>query len=37
MSVMVVILVMAGLVFVYSAVKGKDPREVIKDALKRGQ
>lgn len=37
MSLMVVILVMAGLVFVYAAVKGKDPREVIKDALKRGQ
>lgn len=36
-SLTVVILAIIGIVLAYSAVKGKDPRAVVKDALKKGQ
>lgn len=36
-SLVVVILAIAGIVLAYSAVKGKDPRTVIQDALKKGK
>lgn len=35
MSLMLMITIMLGLLFVYSAVKGQDPRDVIKNALKK--
>lgn len=35
-SLVVVIIVLIGLVLVYAAIKGTDPREVIKQALRRG-
>lgn len=33
-SMMIVIMIIAGLVFVYAAVKNKDPRTLVKDAIK---
>lgn len=36
-SLTVVLLAIAGVVLVYAAIKGKDPRDLIKDALKKGQ
>lgn len=37
MNLMVVIIGVAALVFIYAAVKGKDPRDIIKDALGKGK
>jgi hypothetical protein len=34
-SMTIVLLVIAGLVLVYAAIKGEDPREVVKKALSR--
>jgi hypothetical protein len=34
-SLLIIILAISGAVLVYSAVKGKDPREVVKEALSR--
>lgn len=36
MSLIVVVLMVSGMILVYSAVKNKDPRDVVKEALKRG-
>lgn len=36
-NLLVVIVLIAGIIFVYSAVKKKDPRDVVKDALKAGK
>lgn len=36
MSLIVVVLMVGGMILVYSAVKNKDPRDVVKEALKRG-
>lgn len=36
MNLVVIILIAVGLILVYSAVKNKDPRNVVKEALKRG-
>jgi hypothetical protein len=35
MSLTVVIILIVGTVLVYSAVKGKDPRDVLKSALRK--
>lgn len=34
---LIVLLLIAGIVFVYSAVKGVDPRELVKKALSKGR
>lgn len=36
MSLIVVVMMVVGMILVYSAVKNKDPRQVVKEALKRG-
>lgn len=36
MSLTVVIMIIAGLVFVYAAIKGEDPRDLVKRAVQRG-
>lgn len=36
MSLIVIVLIVVGMILVYSAVKNKDPRVVVKEALKRG-
>lgn len=36
MNLIVVVLMVVGMILVYSAVKNKDPRTVVKEALKRG-
>lgn len=36
MSLMIVLIGIAALVLIYAAVKGKDPRDVIKQALSKG-
>lgn len=36
MNLIVVVLMVVGMILVYSAVKNKDPRNVVKEALKRG-
>lgn len=36
MTLTYVIILIAGALFVYAAVKGIDPREIIKQALRRG-
>lgn len=36
MSMAITILLIAGAILVYSAVKGKDPRDVVKGAIRRG-
>jgi len=36
-NLLVVLVLIAGIVFVYSAVKGKDPRDVLKEAIARGK
>jgi len=33
MSLMVVVMIIVGIVFVYSAIKGVDPRTVVKQAI----
>lgn len=34
-SLMIVLMVIVGIVFVYAAIKNKDPREIVKDALRK--
>lgn len=34
-SLMIVLMILFGVVFVYAAIKNKDPREIAKDALRR--
>lgn len=36
MSMTIVLIALVGIIFVYSAIKGVDPRELIKQALRRG-
>lgn len=36
MSLMIVIIGIVALVFIYAAVKGQDPREIVMSALRRG-
>lgn len=36
MSLMIVVMLIVGIVLVYAAVKGRDPRGVVKDAIKAG-
>lgn len=37
MQLMIVILAIAGLVLLYSAIKNQDPRDVVKSALRGGK
>jgi len=37
MNLMIVIIGVAALLFIYAAVKGQDPRDIIKGALSRGK
>lgn len=36
MSLAVVVIAITGAVLVYAAIKGKDPRDIVKEALRRG-
>lgn len=35
-TLIVVLVAIAGAIFVYAAIKGQDPREIIKSALRKG-
>lgn len=37
MTLVTVILIVAGLVLLYAAIKGEDPRNVVKNALGKGK